>query len=346
METMALAVNPQTALTGYAPQAVQAYVSAVRSIAPWANDPKYKVADNDVILVVQRALALGVDPLNPHEVQIWVDSRGKITFQLAYTIMAEWARLKGEHTEPRYTRLTAEEMRLEGLQSNDIAYRAAFIMRADLGDFYAAAQAIGLDEARAMFEVRGIGSATAAEYADQYFAPKGRPKSWKVQKRALIDAYRKRFGTPTKAEIEAIRRGKGWDKIEPEHWVQATQSAPNANEDGIVELAKAAATRDKLTAEIITGAAELLYPGGDVVDGEVVEAVVVEAPAPAEPEPQAQPVQEPEFASEPTASMSMAEARGYFAAAFNAAKKSGKTPKPINMEGLSVTEIIRAAHAL
>ena len=92
-------------------------------------------------------------------------------------------------------------------------------------------------------------------------------------------------------------------------------------------------------------------PNAKVEQVEIVHAQpVLEAPtptpAPAEPEPQAQPVQEPEFASEPTASMSMAEARGYFAAAFNAAKKSGKTPKPINMEGLSVTEIIRAADAL
>lgn len=79
-----------------------------------------------------------------------------------------------------------------------------------------------------------------------------------------------------------------------------------------------------------------------VIEAEIVERAEVElTPAPAhEPEPQ------PEDGEEPSASMGMADARSYFAAAFNAAKRNGKTPKPINMEGLSVTEIIRAADAL
>jgi len=72
---------------------------------------------------------------------------------------------------------------------------------------------------------------------------------------------------------------------------------------------------------------------------QAVEAEIVEAPA-------AEPVQEQEQAAEPSASMTLSDARSYFAAAFNAAKRDGKKPKPVNFDGLTVSEIIRAADAL
>lgn len=68
---------------------------------------------------------------------------------------------------------------------------------------------------------------------------------------------------------------------------------------------------------------------------------VLEAPA-AEPEP----VHEQEQAAEPSASMTLSDARSYFAAAFNAAKRNGKAPKPVNFDGMTVAQIIAAADAL
>lgn len=68
---------------------------------------------------------------------------------------------------------------------------------------------------------------------------------------------------------------------------------------------------------------------------------VLEAPA-AEPEP----VHEQEQAAEPSASMTLSDARSYFAAAFNAAKRDGKAPKPVNFDGMTVAQIIAAADAL
>lgn len=200
---------------------VKQMIQAVRTVAPWINnrDPKLSFSDNEVALVVRRAMAMGLDPLNPHEVQIWKDNRGSVNFQISYTLMAEWVRrFKGTHTEPEYHRLTKEELIEEGLQQTDVAYRVSFVMDDSIDKLMVLAQVYGAEKARAMVAVTGFGCAKASEYSSEYFAPAGRSKTWKVQKRAMVDAYRRKFGTPTRAEIEELRRIGGFERVRAEDW--------------------------------------------------------------------------------------------------------------------------------
>ena len=193
----------------------------VKKVAPWANG----MADGEIGLTVRRAMALGVDPLNPHEVQIWKDWNGTINIQLSYSLIIEWVkRFKGEHTRPVYYRLTPEQLDEEGLALDDIAYRVKFIMTEDLFKITEHSEAFGGDAAREMFTVEGLGSCSRDDWdrkskkGNDIFAPNGRSKAWKVQKRALADAYRNKFGDPTEAEIVQLRRDLGYYSAEPPDW--------------------------------------------------------------------------------------------------------------------------------
>jgi hypothetical protein len=200
---------------------IKKMIQDIRTVAPWVHNdnPKLKFSDNEVALVARRAMAMGLDPLNPHEVQIWKDNRGAVNFQISYTLMAEWVRqFKGTHTEPQYHRLTEEELKEQGLQKVDVAYRCSFVMDSSLDKLMLLAELYGPQEAKKMVEVSGMGMATAQEYGGQYFAPAGRSRTWKVQKRALVDAYRRKFGTPTRAEIEELRRRGGFEAVDTGDW--------------------------------------------------------------------------------------------------------------------------------
>ena len=211
-----------TATTLYGQDAeIKEMIDGVRAVAPWVKnrDPRLAFDDNEVALVVRRSMAMGLDPLNPHEVQIWKDARGTVNFQISYTLMTEWVRrFKGTHTEPEYHRLSKEELKEEGLGENDIAVRCSFVMDDCIEKLIVLSELYGQDRAKRMVAVTGLGVATIADWNGPYFAPAGRSKAWKVQKRALVDAYRKKFGTPTRAEIEELRRVGGWDKVEAEDW--------------------------------------------------------------------------------------------------------------------------------
>jgi hypothetical protein len=116
-----------TAATLYgAERDIKEFGYAIKSFAPWAE----KMENKDVSLVVRRSLAMGLDPLNPHEVQIWVDNRGKVQFQLAYTLTVQWVKhFKGEHTEPLYEPLTQADLDMEGLDHGCMAFYCRFIMK-------------------------------------------------------------------------------------------------------------------------------------------------------------------------------------------------------------------------
>lgn len=211
---------------------VAALAERVILVAPWANyqsNGQWKtMSTREVSLVIRRCMALGVDPLNPHEVQIWRDRHG-VQFQLAYTLMAEWVRYaKGGHTEPRYTPLTSEEMELEGLEEDDHATWCTFIMLSDIPNIAALTDA-GFDpqEARGHFLVRGIGTVAAAEWSSKYFGPNGRSKRWTLRKRALVDAYRMRFGTPSRASIELLRRQRGEHALLPSDFDHIAADLPH-----------------------------------------------------------------------------------------------------------------------
>lgn len=260
-------------------QMLAAYVAAVKACAPWvkATNTAEAMTDQEIVYATRRALAQGLDPLNPHEIQIWKDKRGTINFQHGYPLIVEWVRrFKGEHTEPQFDRLTAAELKAEGLADTAMAYRCRFMMKSDIPNLRALIDAgFAPAEARQVLEVTGLGVAGPEEVSNQYFAPSGRSKAWKVQKRALADAYRRKFGTPTRAEIEQLRR-----VIAPEDWEGAGVDLPD---DARVALAERAAARreeaeraaadPEFAAQVQARNAEvadLLY-GGDVVDGEIVE---------------------------------------------------------------------------
>lgn len=283
MNNLAVQNDPQARITGYDQEQITRFAAIVKTVAPWAKD----LTNHEIGLGVRRALSMGLDPLNTHEVQIWKDKRGNINFQLSYTLMAEWVRhFHGGHTEPQYYRLTEDQLIEEGLKANDVAYRVKFIMKSDLPAMREMMQIGAFDtrEVRAMFEVAGLGVAEAREYSGQYFAPAGRSKSWKVKKRALTDAYRRKFGTPSKSEIEAIRRDMP-DVVDPEDIEYAISVAPNASLEGQRAIAEAEQARreNPLSEEDQSAGAAALFGGAEVVEAEVVEA----APEPPEEPEQA-----------------------------------------------------------
>jgi hypothetical protein len=204
-------------------QQVGALAERVRMVAPWvkykSNGQWREMSKKEVSLVIRRCMALGVDPLNPHEVQIWRDHHG-VHFQLAYTLLTQWMRdVQGGHTEPRYYRLSKEEKEREGISPNDKAVHCEFVMLSDM-EHIAQMMDLGFDpqDARDSFTVKGLGVVDAAEWSGKYFAPNGRSKAWKLRKRAYVDAVRKRFGTPSRSEIVKLRRERGEKKLLPEDY--------------------------------------------------------------------------------------------------------------------------------
>lgn len=256
------------------------FAIACQLVAPWARG----MEKNEVGLVVRRALAMGVDPLNPHEVQIWQGKGGNIQFQLAYTLVTEWVRhFHGQHTQPQYTELSDVEKADEGMLPGHMAYRVTFIMHEDMAHLRTLIDA-GFDgpEARAMVTTVGLGTASPKELSGTHFAPVGRSKAWKVQKRALTDAYRRRYGTPTRDENMELRRASGRDRIQPGDWVEVAAEADGGLSGvGATELAQMRADARKRKAklanmtpdqreEMVSANVRLLRGDADAIDGVLV----------------------------------------------------------------------------
>ena len=276
---------------------IQALGELVKKFAPWAQ----KLDNDEIGGVVRRVMSMGLDPLNGHEVQIWKDRRNVIQVMPAYTLMVDWVKgFKGDHTQPIYTRLGEDDLIDQGLPVDAVAYRCTFIMNEDLNRMTTMLEA-GFGEPaeiRRMFEVSGLGVALREEYdaksktGVEYFAPTGRSKSWKVEKRALVDAYRHKFGTPSRSDIENLRRQSGTDTIQPEDWAQALEVG--ADERGTLELAKDSARRrdtPAITKEEATDGANALYGSDEraTVDGVFKDVEEPEPPPEDEspPDPQA-----------------------------------------------------------
>lgn len=269
-----------------------ALYKAVSKFAPWVKG-KVPMSPEEVMLVVRRVTSQGLDPLNPHEVQIWKDHHGVQT-QPAYTLMIEWVKhFKGNYTEPQYERLSDRELAEEGLEENDVAYQVRFLMRDDIGTLTELIKAgYQPKEARSMLEVTGLGVATRDEYDGKYFAPKGRSKSWKVKKRAMTDAIRRKFGTPTRAEIVELRRLRGDANLTLDDWAVVD---PEMDDEQQLQLARAAAQSrtweeefedlsDEEKQERFEHAKRLLE--GDPNDSEGFEAAATDEDATNQPSPE------------------------------------------------------------
>ena len=276
----------------YPDEETRLLAEAIARVAPWAHNKKFPLGAADIALAVQRSVRMGLDPLNPHEVQIWKDKRG-LNFQIAYTLLHQWAsQILGGHTEPRYTRLTEDELTAEGLLTTDIAYHCEFVMRDDI-HLISTMMKAGWDplQARAELTITGLGTATREEWNGKFFAPNARSKAWKVKKRAYTDAIRTRFGTPAQPVIEQMRRLRGEDHIIATDWQVA---AGNAEER--VRLAALTATDrerepDIRTPEEVLAEGRRLLRGDDDEIGEVIAA----SPSTEEPEPEAENTDGPDF---------------------------------------------------
>ena len=226
-----------------------------------------------------------------------------------YAVAERWAAQSGGYTI-RLREITHEK---------DGSYRAriGIVSNRDyaaVGQFCARVPGVDFKEELAGFMVIGEATLTADEQRKP--APKGKSWEWLVEKRARESAILQKFGR------------------EPS---QSRQLYTNA-----------------LTVEQRREAAEALYPAApqsalpapvanaepEPIEAEIIERAEAEL---TEPEPEPQPEQD---AEQPSASMTLADARSYFAAAFNAAKRDGKAPKPVNFDGMTVAQIIAAADAL
>ncbi len=221
---------------------LEEFYRAIKTVAPWVRSKKYEMSPEEVMLVARRATAMGLDPLNPHEVQIWKDWQG-VQFQLAYSLQREWVRhFKGKFHEPQFKRLTEPELKEEGLDpENDIAYHVRILMEDDVEKMQQLIKAgYKPEEARRWLEITGVGVATKEEWENEYFAPKGRSKAWKVKKRAVTDALRGKFGTPTRPEIVELRRLRGDANLTLEDWKVAAEQSDLLPEEQL-ETARLAA---------------------------------------------------------------------------------------------------------
>jgi len=258
-------------------EAYQQQRAIIKASAPFAE----KMTAIQIDYVARRSYALGVDPMNSHEGHWYLDKKNKVQFQWAYQLIEQFiAKFHGQHTMPKYRELETEELVARGLNPDDHAVEVVFFMNDDLPKVYeaAASGAFDVHEAREMFMMRGIGTATAKEWDTWYFAPAGRDKRWKIEKRAVTDALIKRFGTPNRAQVSQLRRDRGQDVIEAEDWQDTEGLAPG----DAVALAKLHAQdrqRAPMSREDMCAAKEALFgapkkhageqaPDEDVQDGE------------------------------------------------------------------------------
>ncbi len=197
-------------------QEITAMAKAIKAVAPWANDSRFPLSNHDIGLVIRRCRSLGVDPLNPKEIHVWKDKQGLHT-QLAYPLLRQWIQeIHGGHTNPTFHLLDEEELYEEGLAPTDHAVRASFIMFSDFDRLRDLVDTgFTLSEARELLTRTGVGTATEFDWDQQYFAPNARSKLWKLKKRALTDAYRSYFGTPSRQEIILLRRSRGEYQLAP-----------------------------------------------------------------------------------------------------------------------------------
>jgi len=210
--------------------------------------------------------------LNPHEIQVWKFA-GKLQFQMSYIIFTACVnRFQPRHTPPKFTHMMGKDMPpTMGVNADDHVFICRFRLREDAAEMIQMVESgiLTPEEAREEYSYRGEGIVDAQEWNRKKngkftFAPKGRSRAWKGEKRALIDAYRRAGWEPTRAQIQAVRESLGYDQMEPEDFADTDGLAP----DDAVALAKSHAQerqRTPMTAEEAQDAASALYPGQKVV---------------------------------------------------------------------------------
>jgi len=247
----------------------------------------------------------------------YTDRSGKHVHSLSvkehYAVAERWAQQCGGYT--------VRERKVYRNDAGDIIAHIGIVSNRDYVDVGKFCTRVGADfkEELAGFVVSGDAVVTAGEMAKRQ-PPKGKTWEWLAEKRAREAAVLQKFGR------------------EPS---QSRQLYTNA-----------------LTVEQRREAAEALYPAApqsalpapvvhtetEPIEGEIVERA--EAELVENTPPEFEQAAETTNEEQPSASMTLSDARSYFAAAFNAAKRDGKAPKPVNFDGMTVAQIIAAADAL
>lgn len=243
----------------------------VRKFASWARG-KYPMTDDEILASCIRARQMGVHPLNDKAFQAYKDSHG-IHLDYHYSLISKWVSqfLKVRHTAPRYYRLTDEQLEFEGLSETDVAYYAKFILNEDLDDYYRMMDKLPPDEAYDMFAVTGIGVTDKSTWNSQYFAPNGRSKAWKLQKRALKDAYVRKFGYPSPAEARFMQEQLGWVDPDDDDVNYGAQPVDISDESRVALMQSHAKLKRLPAPTISTDEAKSALFGNDAVDAELVE---------------------------------------------------------------------------
>ena len=194
-------MKAELATKGVSPE-VLLNAEMVHRFAPYAEE----MTRDDALFVAIRCDEMGVHPMNDKAIQVYKDSHG-IHIDYHYSLIAKYvSQIRGiRHTQPRYTRLTTEQLEEQGLAPTDIAYFASFVPRDAWDDYYNMMDRMSAQDAYDLFAVRGIGSTSKEKWDGFYFAPNGRSKAWKVYKRALKDAYVTAFGYPSPSEARSLQ---------------------------------------------------------------------------------------------------------------------------------------------
>ena len=230
-----------------------------------------------------------------------------------YAVAERWAQQCGGYT--------IRERRITRTEKGDIVAHIGIVSNRDYADVgkFCSRTGANFKEELAGFIVSGDAIVTAEEMRSRR-PPTSRTWEWVAEKRAREAAVLQKFGR------------------EP---TQSRQMYTNA-----------------LTVEQRREAAEALYPAApqsalpapvvhtetEPIEGEIVERA--EAELVENTPPEFEQAAETTNEEQPSASMTLSDARSYFAAAFNAAKRDGKAPKPVNFDGMTVAQIIAAADAL
>ena len=230
-----------------------------------------------------------------------------------YAVAERWAQQCGGYT------VRLREIIKDG--SGDIRARVGIVSNRDyVAIIQLCTRVPGVDFKEELASFMVIGEATLSAEEQRKPSPKGKSWEWLAEKRAREAAVLQKFGR------------------EP---TQSRQMYTNA-----------------LTVEQRREAAEALYPAApqsalpapvvhtetEPIEGEIVERA--EAELVENTPPEFEQAAETTNEEQPSASMTLSDARSYFAAAFNAAKRDGKAPKPVNFDGMTVAQIIAAADAL
>ena len=270
------------ARSGVTPE-ILLHAEMIFRFAPYAHSDDYPMTKSDCLFVAIRCREMGVHPLNSQGIQVYNDNHG-IHIDYHYSMIIKYASQlrKVRHTQPRYTRLTPEQLEDEGLGATDIAYHATFIPYEALDDYYKMMDKMTPQEAYDLFAIRGIGSVSKNKWGGSYFAPNGRSRAWKVQKRALKDAYVRWLGYPSPSEARYMQEQTGW--VEPTEAALETYAATEDGENVIILAEHAAKQSNYIEEHPATqadkdAAKEALFGGGpprQVVDAEPVTLTVEE----------------------------------------------------------------------